>query len=380
MTFSPLILILSAVLVLVGVATPFINPLFRRPSTTPREESPSADGPGISILLVSRGNPVALDEHLPIFLTQEYAPGYEVIVVADKTDDETGNVLKRYAGQEKLYSTFIPASSRYMSKNKLGATLGVKAAKNDWIVMVDPACKPESSHWLQSLSRHCGSHTNMVLGYTHFNDEAPRMMGFEHLHNASYLLRSVEQGHPYRTNCSVLAFRKQEFLEGYGFQGNLKYSIGEYDFLVNKFGRSGSTVTALEPDSWLLEDTPSKRTWQNRKVYYQEVRRHLEKGHRYQVLYLVDQLTLHLTYLLQLCGIAYGALTHKWVLLGAGLLSLVLTLVLRTLIGRKASRALGGHCSWYQIVPFELSLLWHRLATMIRYEYADKSDFISQKV
>ena len=120
MTFSPLILILSAVLVLVGVATPFINPLFRRPSTPPREEGPSADGPGISILLVSRGNPVALDEHLPIFLTQEYAPGYEVIVVADKTDDETGNVLKRYANQEKLYSTFIPASSRYMSKNKLG--------------------------------------------------------------------------------------------------------------------------------------------------------------------------------------------------------------------------------------------------------------------
>ena len=303
-----------------------------------------------------------------------------MIVVADKTDDETGNVLKRYANQEKLYSTFIPASSRYMSKNKLGATLGVKAAKNDWVVMVDPACKPESSHWLESLSRHCGSHTNMVLGYTHFNDEAPRMMGFEHLHNACYLLRSVEQGYPYRTNCSVLAFRKQEFLEGYGFQGNLKYSIGEYDFLVNKFGRSGSTVTAMEPDSWLLEDTPSKRTWQNRKVYYQEVRRHLEKGHRYQTLYLVDQLSMHLTYLLELCGIAYGALTHEWLLLGAGILSLVLTLVLRTVIGRRASRAMGAHCGWYQIVPFELSLLWHRLATMIRYEYADKSDFISQKV
>jgi len=379
MTISPFLIGLVAVLILVGIVTPFINPLYRRPKTDTNTEK-ETDGPGITILLVSRGNPVALDEHLPIFLTQEYAPGYEVVVVADKTDDETGNVLKRYAQQEKLYSTFIPESSRYMSKNKLGATLGVKASKNEWIVMVDPSCKPESSHWLASIARNCTSSTNMVLGYTHFSDEAPRMMGFEHLYNACYLLRSVEQGSPYRTNCSVLAFRKQEFLDGWGFQGNLKYSIGEFDFLVNKFGRSGSTVADCSPESWLVEDTPTKRSWQNRKVYYQEVRRHLDKGHRYQAAYATDMLSMHITYLLQAAGIVYGALTANWILLGAAVLSLIITLVLRTSIGLKACRALGTRCSWYQVVPFEYSLVFHRLATMIRYEYANKSDFISQKV
>ncbi len=379
MTTAPLIIGFAAALILAGVLTPFINVLFRRPNTDTKTDH-QEERPGISILLVSRGNPVALDEHLPIYLTQEYEPGYEVIVVADKCDDETGNVLKRYQHHDKLYSTFIPDSSRYMSKNKLGTTLGVKAAKYDWIVMVDPACKPESSHWLTSISRQCRPANNMVLGYTHFNEEAPHMMGFEHLHNACYLLRSVEKGSPYRTNCSVLAFRKQEFLEGYGFQGNLKYTIGEFDFLVNKFGRKGSTVAECAPDSWLVEDTPSKRSWQNRKVYYQEVRRHLERGHLYQMSYITDMLSMHLTYLLQAAGIVYGSLTSNWVILGAGILSLLITLTLRTRIGLKACRSMGTQCKWYQVVPYEISLLYHRLATMIRYEYADKNDFISQKV
>ena len=250
MTLGPITVALLISLLVIGAVTPFINPLFRRPDTSPKDVDVN-DLPSISVLIVARGHHLALDEHLPIFLTQEYDPGYEIVVIADKTDDDTGNVLKRYASHDKLYSTFIPETSRYMSKNKLGVTLGVKAAKNDWIIMVDPVCKPDSSHWLSEIAKGCRHGNNMVLGYTRFSDEAPRIMRFEHLNEACYLLRSAQNGHPYRTNCSVLAFRKEEFLRGYGFQGNLKYTIGEYDFLVNKFGRGESTVVVCHEEAWL---------------------------------------------------------------------------------------------------------------------------------
>ena len=125
MTIDLLTLVMGAILLLLALLTPLLNPFFRRLRQT---EEPSSEQPPITILLVSNGDHVALDEHLPIFLTQEYAPGYEVIVVTEKADMETENVLKRYSQNERLYHTFVPESSRYMSKSKLAITLGVKAA------------------------------------------------------------------------------------------------------------------------------------------------------------------------------------------------------------------------------------------------------------
>ena len=130
MTFSisidTLTLIVSGILLLMALVTPLLSPHFRRL----RHDAPQSaiDLPRVTVLLVSNGDHVALDEHLPIYLTQDYAPGYDVVVVSEKADAETDNVLKRYANNERLYSTFVPESSRYMSKNKLAITLGVKAA------------------------------------------------------------------------------------------------------------------------------------------------------------------------------------------------------------------------------------------------------------
>ena len=128
MTIDLLTLVMGAILLLLALLTPLLNPFFRRLRQT--EEPSSSEQPPITILLVSNGDHVALDEHLPIFLTQEYAPGYEVIVVTEKADMETENVLKRYSQNERLYHTFVPESSRYMSMSKLAITLGVKAANN----------------------------------------------------------------------------------------------------------------------------------------------------------------------------------------------------------------------------------------------------------
>ena len=148
LSVDTLTLVASGILLLMALITPMLSPHFRRL----RHDMPqgATTQPRITVLLVSNGDHVALDEHLPIYLTQDYAPGYDVVVVSEKADAETDNVLKRYANNERLYSTFVPESSRYMSKNKLAITLGVKAAKNDWIVLTDPRCKPMGSDWLSA--------------------------------------------------------------------------------------------------------------------------------------------------------------------------------------------------------------------------------------
>ena len=382
MTFSisidTLTLIVSGILLLMALVTPLLSPHFRRL----RHDAPQSaiDLPRVTVLLVSNGDHVALDEHLPIYLTQDYAPGYDVVVVSEKADAETDNVLKRYANNERLYSTFVPESSRYMSKNKLAITLGVKAAKNDWIVLTDPRCKPMGSDWLSSLSQSLADHDSIVLGYVNYSEESKPYHRFEQMHTALYLLRAAQRGEAYRTNCPLVAFKKKDFMENNGFLEHLRYSIGEYDFLVNKYGKLGDSEVAISPQTWLTEDPIHEKTWQNRQVYYEETKKHLEGGMGVRTLFLTDQMMLHLNYILEFAAMAFAGLTSRWVLLGVALLSLVITCLLRTLNGKRAMKEMGVSIPSWKVVPYEVSLLWRNMMTRMRYEYADKNDFISHKV
>ena len=70
---------------------------------------------------------------------------YEVVVVAVKGDSATEDVLKRYASNPHLYTTFVPGRSLFMSRAKLAFTIGVKAAHNEWIVPSSGRASVESS-------------------------------------------------------------------------------------------------------------------------------------------------------------------------------------------------------------------------------------------
>ncbi len=376
--FDTLTLVIAAVLLLMAFISPVMSPLFRR---LRHEEPPQmSELPKITVLLVSNGDHIALDEHLPIFLTQDYAPGYDVVVVSEKADAETDNVLKRYAGNEKIYSTFVPESSRYMSKNKLAITLGVKAAKNNWIVLTDPRCKPMGSDWLSSLAKSLSDKNSIVLGYVNYAEDSMPYHRFEQMHTALYLLRAAQNGEAYRTNSPLLAFKKSDFMNNNGFLEHLRYSIGEYDFMVNKFAKLGDSEVALSPQAWLSENAISEKTWQNRQVYYEEIKKHLEGGMGVRTLFVTDQSMLHINFVMELLAIVFAAFTSRWILLGVAILAFGLTVVLRTVNGKRAMAEMGVEIPVWKVVPYEISMFWRNIMTRLRYEYADKNDFISHKV
>ena len=50
-----------------------------------------------------------LQENLTAFLTQQYQPGYEVVVVDESSTDETPDILKLLKKDyPNLYTTFLP--------------------------------------------------------------------------------------------------------------------------------------------------------------------------------------------------------------------------------------------------------------------------------
>ena len=79
-----------------------------------------------------------LKENLPAFLEQKYEPGFEVIVVDEASTDETPDVLKLFKNEHKnLYTTFLPKPEYFVKRKMQAYNIGIKAAKNDWIIFVN---------------------------------------------------------------------------------------------------------------------------------------------------------------------------------------------------------------------------------------------------
>ena len=92
-----------------------------------------------------------VEEILPTFLEQEYEPGYEVIVVDESSTDETPDVLKLLKSRyQHLYTTFLPKPNRQVVRRKQAFNIGVKAAKNEWIIITKIHNHPIAANLLQT--------------------------------------------------------------------------------------------------------------------------------------------------------------------------------------------------------------------------------------
>ena len=99
-----------------------------------------------------------------------------------------------------------------------------------------------------------------------------------------------------------------------------------------------------------------------------------------RVLYNIDQTLMHVNYLLILIAISWSIPTGRWILTGVAVAALIYTIVARTVIAGKKLRTFEIEISPMLIVPYEISMVWHRLGYMLKYMKADKTDFISHKI
>lgn len=379
MIISTTTIIAGAVVVLLAVLGSLINPFLR--SLRFQKTGTAENQPPVSILITAHDNLAELERNLPMFLRQQYAADYQVIVVCQSTDGETQDFLKRTAAENPhLYYTYIPESSRYMSRKKLQITLGVKAAKHEWIILTEPNCRPSNDKWLQTMVRQCQDPNHLVLGYVALDEETKSIRRFDSIRKAYYVLRRAQQTYGYRSHMPNVAFRKSDFMKEQGYQGNLEYVRGEYDFLVNKYALYGDTATELDCDAWLIREAPSNKSWHNAHLYLQASRKSLERAGSMRTLMFFDHLMPHLSLIATLAVAAYSILMKNWILTGCAGFSFLLLFIVRMLIANRAIKHFDDGIAMFKLPFFEYGIIWRNLATKLRYWRADKNDFTSHKL
>lgn len=398
MEFTTTTIIIISVLLFMGIVTPLINPFLRLPhkqedaeaedntndsyNSTEAETTSEAQSsqPPVSIIIISHDNGPQLKKSLETFLNQDYPTDYEVIVVADEKDSETDDVIKLYSSNKRLYATFMPLSSRYLSRKKLAITLGIKAAHHEWAIITNGYCCPADGQWLKAFAGQLTSEKEVVLGHSIYDHHAPNYYQFEKLRDALYDLKAADGGNPFSIDSPIVAIKKDLFIKEDGFRGNLKFVRGEFAFLINKYATQENCGISVSPNAWIIEETPYKRRWKNKHLYQINILPHLERSLSFRILYNMDMLMMHLCNLAIIAGIAYGIILQNWIVVGAAILSFIIEYVLRAVIAKRATKRFGLEIGALLVPLFEFWLTFCNIGWRVRYLFANKNDFITHKL
>ena len=325
----------------------------------------------ISIVMTVHDQAPKLSRNLPLLLGMNYEPGFEVIVVDESSTDDTEDVLKQLkATYPHLYTTYIPESSHYLSRRKLALTLGVKAAKNEWIILTEADCHPDNDNWLEVVSEQMTDDVDVVCGYTGY--EAGTKATYAYLRMYTWWR---QQKRPYRYDGANLAIRKSVFMERNGFQQNLKYRRGEYDFLVNEADCDRIT-TVKTAEGLLRQEEPTRKSWKSMQLFYMETRRHLHHALWQRMLFAGMQLLRHASYWLVIAALAYSIMIHNTLYIAVLAAILLLLIAQNTFFGYRLTKTYGEHIALWKMPLLDLWVAWHYAHYQLKYLFADKSDFI----
>jgi biofilm PGA synthesis N-glycosyltransferase PgaC len=234
----------------------------------------------VSVIICARDEEANLRTNLPRILGQDY-PEFEVIVVNDASADGTEDLL--YAMQRQyphLRYTFIRESDHTREGKKLALTIGIKAAKHDWVLLTDADCAPETDQWISCMQQNFTENREIVLAYGGYRRDkglVSLLSRYEAFFNALQYFGLALAGHPYMGTGRNLAYRRQLFFENKGFATHYELASGDDDLFINEVARKTNTGIEIRPESFTWTDP--ERTW---KRWYYQKRRHLTTGPRYR--------------------------------------------------------------------------------------------------
>lgn len=332
--------------------------------------------PPVSVLLITKDAGKLLAQNLPSILEQDY-PDFEVIIVDEHMKGEDEDTIKLLqAKYPNLYRTFLPDSARYISRRRLGVSVGLKAAKYEWVVLTDPSCNPNSRMWLRNLMGRITPETDIVLGYSNYEKRAgfwATRIVLDGMFHAMRSLGAALRGNPYMGMATNMAVRKEYYLASRILSMYVHLKRGEDDLFVNAFGNKKNTQVALGKESVVsVQYPPYKRLWIMDKINYL-VTGALYKGWA-SWCNAWETLTAFCFKVFSIIGIVYAGMQEQWYWVGGFALLLLVRYLLVGWVLSSTAKAVGEKLSvsvwWYDF----LRTLW-AVQLNLAYWFRTKSDY-----
>ena len=208
-----------------------------------------------SIIMTAYDQAYELKENLPVFLSQQYEPGYEVVVVDESSTDETADLLKLLKNDyPNLYTTFLPKSEGYALSKKQAYNIGVKAAKNDWLIFANANHPPVGDDVLQAISDSIDTTADLTLGY--LTKKGIKLQAFVEVDSAKDHITRIER------KLRKVRNRKRHH-----------YRWGRYDFIVTRKQQAFDMLKyfELKPSFFARQAMRWRIFWKNLFSHYEYI-------------------------------------------------------------------------------------------------------------
>ena len=234
----------------------------------------------VSIIVCAHDEEENLRELVPLLLQQNYSQ-FEVIVVEDRCNDGTYDYLLQATKDYPLLKMVrVVNKPEHVNGKKFGLTLGIKAAKYDWVLLTDADCRPATTDWIQKMTDSIKDSTKLVLGFSPYQKSAGFLnafIRFESFLTGIQMIGFALVGKPYMGLGRNLLYHKSLFLENKGFNAHLGVTGGDDDLFVNQHATGKNTRVSIGQD--VLTFSKPKTSW---KEFYHQKRRHLSVGKYYR--------------------------------------------------------------------------------------------------
>jgi glycosyltransferase involved in cell wall biosynthesis len=235
---------------------------------------------GVSIIVAAQNEEEQLPRLIEALKKQNY-PLFEIILIDDRSHDNTRIIIfNEQKADSRIRMVRIDEKPDEFSSKKYAITLGVKAAKYEWLLFTDADCLPNSENWLAQMAAYFVEKNTFVIGVSLYEQEDTFLndcIQFETFMTAMQYLSWALWGSPYMAVGRNLAYRKSVFMDNNGFYKHIQVIGGDDDLLVNRLAVGEKTEICLQPTAQTT--SIPKTTW---AAWYQQKKRHLSVSKYYK--------------------------------------------------------------------------------------------------
>ncbi|MES2543778.1 MAG: glycosyltransferase [Bacteroidota bacterium] len=268
----------------------------------------------ISVIVCAKNEEQNVAQFIPLLAQQNY-PNFEIILIDDASSDETLDIFEEF---EKKYSNVrlvkVANNEAFWGNKKFAMTMGIKAAKKDYLLFTDADCYPTSKNWISEMSAQFTLHKTFVLAYGAYEKVSGsflnKIIRFETLLTAVQYFSWAKMGKPYMGVGRNLAYKKDEFFNVNGFIDHMKIRSGDDDLFINQAANGTNTTVCYTPESFTY--SKPKTTF---KDWIKQKRRHVATAQFYKSF---DRFQLTVFYLSQILFIALPIILlvneYQWII------------------------------------------------------------------
>ena len=280
----------------------------------------------VSVIICAKNEAENLRNFLPKILAQDH-PDFEVVVINDASQDETLEVIEDFQKQdEKVKLVDVQNNEAFWANKKYALTLGIKKAKNQYLLFTDADCQPETDQWLREMTSQFQENKTIVLGYGGYFSQPKsvlnKLIRFETLFSAIQYFSYARWGMPYMGVGRNLAYTSSEFYNQNGFATHLHIRAGDDDLFVNQAANEINTALCFSPNG-ITRSIPKEdlKSWFYQKRRHVAIAKHYKREHKFMLgLFYMSQLLFWLFFLILIFTsfwqIALAFLAIRWIVQG----------------------------------------------------------------